>query len=76
MFLALSVNSSTTENSILWRDCAFISKFCNGNDFKINSSQVRKKYLKKWIEGLFGDMETPSSSCGTRYIRSYKIQYI
>lgn len=59
MFFAFSVNSSTIENSVLWRDCTFISKFCNGNDFKRNSSQVRKKYLQKWTVGLFGGTETP-----------------
>lgn len=76
MFFALSVNSSTTENSILCGDCTFISKFCSGNDFKRLFPHLGRIYLKKWTEGLFGDMETPSGSCGTRYIRSYKIQYI
>jgi len=34
--------------------------FVMGNDFKRNSSQLRKKYLQKQPVNLFGDVEDPN----------------
>lgn len=60
VLLPPSSGSYTMKNGLQWRDCAFMSIFCNGNDFKRNSSQLRKKYLQKQPVNLFGDVEDPN----------------